>query len=96
MYEYAQGRYQVDRNPIDGWTLVHAGYGLAAGVTGVPMLLTLGAALIWEAIENSKRPEVAIAALPDWTPEENMNIVVDIIAALAGWGIGAVIAGVAK
>lgn len=90
MYEY-QTRYEVDRNPVDGWTLVHAGCGVAAGVTGTPMLLTLAGALIWEAIENSRRPQVAIAALPDWTPEENMNIVVDILVALAGWGVGAII-----
>ena len=88
MYEY-QGTYQVDRAPFDGWTLVHAGYGLAAGVTGVPLVITLAAALFWEAIENSRRPQVAIPALP---PEENMNIVVDILVAVGGWGIGAIIA----
>ena len=88
MYEYQQ-QYHVDRDPFDGWTLVHAGYGVGAGVTGVPMLLTLAAALIWEAIENSRRPQVAFESIPDWTPEENMNIIVDILAALGGWGLGA-------
>jgi hypothetical protein len=94
MYEhYSQVKiHQVDQEPVDGWTLVHAGYGVAAGITGVPILVTLGVALAWEVVENWKRPDVTFDCFPDWTPEVNINIILDVITAMVGWGLGAAIA----
>ena len=91
-----QKKYEVDQEPVDGWTLVHIGYGVAAGVTGVPFLITLAGALIWEAAENWKRPETIFKAFPEWTPEVTINIVLDIVTAMFGWGLGAAIAASAR
>lgn len=93
---YAKLTTQVDPNPVDGWTLVHLGYGVAAGVCGAPMLLTLAAALFWEAAENWNRPHPTFNCFPEWTPEVNINILFDIVVALGGWGLGAAIAASAK
>lgn len=85
-------RYDVDTWPVDAWTFVHAGYGLAAGLVGFPFLLTLAFALFWEAFENWKRPETTWEAVPNWTPEVNVNALIDIVVACGGWGVGAAIA----
>jgi hypothetical protein len=85
-------RPEVDTKPVDGWTIVHFGVGVAAGVVGLPMLITLAVALFWEAFENWRRPYRTLDWVPDWTPEVNTNILIDIVAALGGWGFGAALA----
>ena len=84
--------YYVDQKAVDPWTLVHAGFGLSAGLVGVPVLLTLAGALLWEALENWKRPKTTIPQVPDWTPEVNLNAVIDILVAMGAWGLGAALA----
>lgn len=84
--------YRVDSKPVDGWTLVHLGCGVATGLLGVPFLLVLAGALFWEAFENWKRPERALKSMPAWTPENDLNVVMDVVAALGGWGVGAALA----
>ena len=85
--------YEVDTNPVDMWSIVHLGFGVAAGLVGFPFLLTLAGAMFWEAFENWRRPRRTIDALPDWTPEINVNALIDVVAAMAGWGIGAGLSG---
>lgn len=84
--------YYVDQKPVDAWTLVHAGFGLSAGLVGAPMLLTLAGTLFWEALENWRRPRTTFATMPNWTPEVDLNAVVDILVALGAWGVGMALA----
>ena len=86
-------KYDVDTSPVDAWTVVHFGAGLAAGLVGFPLLLTLAAAMFWEAAENWRRPALTSEAFPHWTPEVNTNVLIDVVAAVGGWGFGAALAG---
>lgn len=87
-----QPKLAVDVKPIDAWTLVHLLTGVGLGLVGVPGLLTLGANLFWEAAENWRRPHPLTAALPQWTPEVNTNILIDIVIGMGGWALGAALA----
>jgi hypothetical protein len=88
-YTKLQQRHNVDTWLVDWWSLVHLESGIVAGIFGVPFLITLAGALLWEAIENWKRPQVTFKALPQWTPEVDANIFLDIALAMGGWVVGA-------
>lgn len=77
---------ELDRKPVDWWTLVHLAYGTISGYYGVPFMLVMGLALIFESAENWNRPDSTIFG---FNAESNLNIAVDLGVTALGWFVGA-------
>lgn len=75
----------VDNTVLDEWTLVHFGIGVLWGYWGRALWLLILLAVIWELIENGRRPERVI---PFFAAECQENAVVDIAMTIGGWYAG--------
>lgn len=67
---------EPDRDPIDGWTLVHFLSGAFLGAVCLDFWITLRLLILWEIIE----PHI----WPGWN-ESLINQIVDVIAGMLGW-----------
>lgn len=66
--------------PIDPWTLVHIGMGLATGLMNMPAAPTLVAAVAYEVVEHqAQRESWAKTLFQTSGPESLSNAVVDVI-----------------
>jgi hypothetical protein len=69
---------EVDRDPVDGWTLVHFLSGCFLGAVCLGFQTTLRLLILWEIIE----PHI----WPGWN-ESPANQIVDVIAGMLGWWV---------
>jgi hypothetical protein len=75
---------------LDPWTLVHVGTGLAFGLMDVPVRPAVGAALVYEAVEQLvERHEVGQALFVTERPESLANAAADVAAFALGYWFGA-------
>ena len=84
-------RDPADQNlaPVDPWTLVHAGAGLAVGLMGLPLGVAFAGAVAYEALEGPfERAEFGREFFNVSRPESPGNQVADLVvfmlAAVAG------------
>lgn len=70
-----------DTTPVDYWTIGHTMTGVVLGAWGIPGILVLILTIGWEIIEKA-----------GFSPDEVVsNLVVDILVAIAGWLVVALI-----
>lgn len=71
-----------DDNPMDWWTLSHAGVGAALGIVNAPIGVALGAAILWEFVEN-----IYIIPVYGWREESAANAIADVAANMVGYTV---------
>jgi hypothetical protein len=70
---------------LDPWSAVHAGAGLAAGLTGIPVWLATVAAIGYEVVEAQfERTPTGQAFFDTQGPESRTNQVVDVLVFVLG------------
>lgn len=81
------GSQIYNQAPMDAWSLVHVGAGVAAGGMRVPFLAWLPATIVYELFEQQleSSPNNVFKASG---PESRVNAVLDVLVALVGWWIG--------
>ena len=83
--------HQSDQNRamLDPWSTVHWGMGMAAGLTGTPLWLALGAAVAYEVAEQVfEDSEVGKRLFAVSGPETLSNSVADVVLFAAAWWLG--------
>ncbi len=71
---------------VDRFTLVHASLGAGYALVGLPFLVTLGLALLWEVVEDPLKAALP-ALFPHATADTLQNATGDVLALLGGWAI---------
>ncbi len=70
-----------DTTAVDYWTIGHTMTGIVFGVWGTPLVLVLILTIGWEIVEKA-----------GFSPDEvASNLVMDVIVAIAGWAVAALI-----
>jgi hypothetical protein len=74
---------------LDPWTVVHVGTGLAFGLMDIPVRPAIGAALIYEAVEQLvERHELGQNLFETNRPESLANAAADVAAFALGYWLG--------
>ena len=79
---------EQDKDAVDAWTLVHFGFGVVMGKTGLPLLPTVILLAFYEYIENAYDGAVTKAVFGSTRPESSKNILVDVLIGIAGYYVG--------
>ncbi len=89
MHLFAIHKAEQNSAAIDPWTLVHVASGLALGLMAVPLRWAMGAALVYEVVEQVvERSEWGQDLLQTSKPEVFPNVVVDLLVFAAGHELG--------
>ena len=79
----------TNRAPLDGWTIVHAGAGVALGMLRVPWWAALTGGAIYEVAEQVvERTESGQRFFRTCGPESVVNVAADLVAYMGGWAGG--------
>jgi hypothetical protein len=74
---------------LDPWTFVHVSTGLACGLMDIPPRLAIGAAMVYEGVEQVvERHEVGQTFFNTNHPETLMNAAADVAAFALGYWLG--------
>ncbi len=77
----------ADQAPIDIWTGAHAAVGVFYGALGFPWQYALGAAALWEVVENPLKDRLP-QVFPDACHDALANAVADVAAVMVGYALG--------
>lgn len=75
-------------SPLDGWSLVHAGVGVALGAMGVSRRLAIGGALAYEVVEYAHEYPSGSRLFGTKRPESISNAVTDVAVFWLGYVAG--------
>lgn len=79
----------TNRAPVDGWTALHFGAGVVAGLAGVRFGPMMGVAVAYEVVEQGvERTEWGQRVFSTRGPESALNVLGDLVSMSVGWGIG--------
>ena len=77
----------INQNPVDRFTLLHAGSGFVAGRLGLPPALAIGGALLFELLEDGWKTQYP-RAFPNPSHDSKENALVDVLAFVAAFYAG--------
>ena len=71
---------------VDRFTIGHGMVGFLLGLASVPWWATLGAAVLWDVVENPLKRALP-KVFPDSRPDTLPHVAIDVAAWMAGYGI---------
>lgn len=78
----------LNEAPVDGWTAVHAGVGVGAGLVGASLPLSMAGAVAYEVVEYAHEWPKGSKLFGSKRPESAANIAVDLLVFAGGWWLG--------